>query len=108
MHVKGTFIFLFDWIVTFGTQPLYNSLSSDCYISISRTFSFLFVWSVILGSGAPLGFFLMGLLRWFLAHLEFFLIELLSYYLAYFKRSLSLDCYAIILPTWRTFGLSSL
>ena len=62
MHVKGTFIFLFDWIVTFGTQPLYNSLSSDCYISISRTFSFLFVWSVILGSGAPLGFFLMGLL----------------------------------------------
>ena len=63
MHVKGTFIFLFDWIVTFGTQPLYNSLSSDCYISISRTFSFLFVWSVILGSGAPLGFFLMGLLR---------------------------------------------
>ena len=63
MHAEGTFTFLFDWIVTFETQPLYNSLSSDCYISISRTFSFLFVWSVILGSGAPLGFFLMGLLR---------------------------------------------
>ena len=48
MHAEGTFTFLFDWIVTFETQPLYNSLSSDCYISISRTFSFLFVWSVIL------------------------------------------------------------
>ena len=51
---------------------------------------------------------LKGLLHKFLAHLEFFWIGLLSYYLTHFKKSLSLDCYASILLTWRTFGLSSL
>ena len=46
MHAKGTFIFLFDWIVTFETRPLYKTLFYRIVTSVSRALLVFFLFGV--------------------------------------------------------------
>ena len=63
-----------------------------CYVRISRTLRIFFNQIVTFVSRALLGFSLIGLLRFYLAH---------------FKDSLSLDCYVCISRTFRILFHSS-